>query len=77
MGEWAKSGNAARTHGRTNTGEHNSWQLMLARCYCQTHHKYRLYGARGITVCARWRESFVNFMPIRLTHPYASARKEG
>lgn len=32
----------------------NIWRGMIDRCYDQNHHKYPTYGARGITVCARW-----------------------
>lgn len=48
-------------HGMSRTPEHKAWQNMLARCHCETCPNFRLYGARGITVCARWRESFENF----------------
>ena len=35
---------------------------MKARCFNQNHPKYRLYGARGITVCDRWRNDFQAFV---------------
>ncbi len=35
---------------------------MRARCGCETHHKYKDYGAKGITVCRRWQESFPAFL---------------
>ena len=34
---------------------------MKARCFNQKNATYRHYGGRGITVCARWRDSFENF----------------
>lgn len=34
---------------------------MIQRCENVNRHKYRLYGGRGITVCARWRHSFLAF----------------
>jgi hypothetical protein len=34
---------------------------MLARCTNPSSHKFESYGARGITVCDRWRD-FVNFL---------------
>ncbi len=43
------------THGMSKTPTHNSWCRMMYRCYCKTGDKYALYGARGITVCDRWR----------------------
>lgn len=41
---------------------YQAYQGMLARCYRPTHHKYPEYGARGITVCDRWREDFWAFV---------------
>ena len=34
---------------------------MKDRCALPTHQAWRNYGGRGITVCARWAESFGNF----------------
>ena len=56
------TGNANRTHGQRHTRAYNSWSAMKARCYSPTCEKYRIYGARGITVDARWRDSFANFL---------------
>ncbi|AXH68470.1 hypothetical protein [Vibrio phage R01] len=36
----------------------NRYRNMIGRCHDPKHHKYEDYGARGITVCQRWRESF-------------------
>jgi hypothetical protein len=47
-------------HGMTNTPTWRSWDHMKQRCGNSRHMKYRYYGARGITVCDRWR-SFENF----------------
>lgn len=44
------------------TSEKRSWENMLARCQNKTHKSYQRYGGRGITVCERWRTSFVNFV---------------
>ena len=52
--------NTAR-HRMTKTPTYNVYQNMIARCYRKNHFKYPIYGARGITVCDRWRESFENF----------------
>jgi len=34
---------------------------MKERCYKPKDSRYKWYGARGITVCDRWLESFENF----------------
>lgn len=48
------------THGMHRSPEYRSWQMMLARCTNPRFHAYRRYGARGVSVCERWR-SFENF----------------
>lgn len=37
------------------------WRMMLKRCNDPTHQAYKNYGARGITVCERWK-SYENFV---------------
>ncbi len=49
------------THGMVNTPEYNSWTGIKARCYNPNHHKYKNYGARGITVCDEWKNDFMAF----------------
>ena len=34
---------------------------MKDRCYNANHASYKNYGGRGITVCKRWKNSFVTF----------------
>lgn len=50
-----------RTHGQTNTGTYQSWIDMRRRCNDPENAGYVNYGARGISVCARW-QSFENFL---------------
>lgn len=38
------------------------WKNMRRRCHSPKSESYRLYGARGIRVCNRWRYSFANFI---------------
>lgn len=44
------------------TKERRAWWRMKYRCYKPTHHKYPIYGGRGITVCDRWLCSFQHFL---------------
>lgn len=46
---------------------------MLSRCYSEKHHAYHRYGGRGITVCARWRESFDNFLTDMGERPHGKS----
>jgi hypothetical protein len=39
-----------------------SWRKMIERCTNRNHAQYADYGGRGIYVCDRWRNSFVNFL---------------
>lgn len=47
------------THGATRMGqrwpEWGIWRQMLNRCYRRQSEKFAYYGARGISVCDRWR----------------------
>ena len=51
-----------KTHGKTKTREYRIWQHMLWRCYNPKSNEYVRYGARGITVCASWQNSFEAFL---------------
>lgn len=50
------------TRGRGTTAEFRSWCAMKQRCHDANSTKFHLYGARGIVVCDRWRESFEDFL---------------
>lgn len=50
-----------KTHGMTKTRIYKIYQDMIARCYKPSNISYKRYGAIGIKVCDRWRESFCNF----------------
>ncbi len=58
---------ARRTHGRTGSREYSSWSNMHQRCSNPATPSYSHYGARGITVCSRWRsfEAFLADMGAR------------
>ncbi len=51
-----------RTHGLSGTSTHRVWKSMMARCYTPSATGFKNYGGRGIGVCDRWRESYVNFL---------------
>lgn len=42
--------------------EYEAWWSMIARCENETDTNFHNYGARGIKVCQRWRNSFENFL---------------
>ena len=51
------------THGMWNAhrAEYQCWQDMIQRCHNPSNKAWGDYGKRGIYVCERWKESFVNF----------------
>jgi hypothetical protein len=58
-----------RTHGHSSgfgksrgSRTYLSWQHMIQRCTNPKNDRFHSYGGRGITICARWLESFENFM---------------
>jgi hypothetical protein len=48
-------------HGWADTPTYWSWSGMLSRCRDPRNASFKSYGARGITVCERWRD-FENFL---------------
>jgi hypothetical protein len=48
-------------HGYRNHPMYHRWAAMIQRCYDTNDAEYKNYGARGIKVCDRWRESFWNY----------------
>lgn len=50
-----------RTHGGSYTKEFRSWSHAKNRCTNRLNTKWKDYGGRGITMCARWRDDFAAF----------------
>jgi hypothetical protein len=48
------------THGhscnKAHTRAYSTWHGMMQRCFNPKHTAFEYYGARGITVCERWRK---------------------
>lgn len=61
MNQLIKHGCSVRKHHRA-TKEYNAWCSMKKRCFNKKNPSYEHYGARGITVCERWKNSFINFL---------------
>ena len=53
-------------HGATPRGkkrsEYRIWALIIQRCENKKNPSYQNYGARGIRICNRWRNSFEAFL---------------
>lgn len=48
-------------HGKEGSSIYNIWAGMVQRCHNPKSGHYHRYGARGISVCQEWRDSFENF----------------
>ena len=50
------------THGMSGSKEYAVWTAMIQRCSNPKRRDYKHYGGRGIKVCARWVQSFADFL---------------
>ena len=58
------------THGLSDHPLHDVWRTMKARCYHAKSKGYCYYGARGISICHRWRNDFLAFYRWAITSGY-------
>ncbi len=56
-----RSRKGKKNHGRRRTSLYSRWSAMIQRCHNQNDRWYHRYGARGIVVCERWRNDFLDF----------------
>ena len=59
---------SASTHGQSKHRLFRHWANMMARCTNPNNHRYRYYGARGISVCERWLDPATFFSDMAPTH---------
>lgn len=50
-------------HGLSRSRIYAGYYAMISRCYDKKNKKYKIYGAKGVIVCERWRcqNGFINF----------------
>lgn len=48
-------------HGMTKTKIYRIWKRMKCRCYNKNTDDYPDYGAKGVRMCKRWKNNFLNF----------------
>lgn len=48
-------------HGESKTRLYRVWQNIHKRCTCESDESFRKYGAKGITLCEEWKNSFKAF----------------
>lgn len=59
-----------RKHNGCGTRLYRIWKSMKARCYNKNNENYKLYGARGISICEEWMNDFVNFRDWAMLNGY-------
>lgn len=58
------------THGMKHTRIYDIWCGIVQRCYNPNNKSYSRYGARGITMCDIWRNSFESFNTWAIENGY-------
>lgn len=58
------------THGKSKSRLYEVWSSMKSRCYNPTNARYEHYGAKGISVCDEWRDSFQSFYDWAIANGY-------
>ena len=53
--------NPSYLHGMCHDNFYGVWNSMIQRCNNCNQNNYYLYGGRGIKVCKRWLDNFINF----------------
>lgn len=59
------------THSESKSRLYKIWAGMRKRCYNKNSSNYSNYGARGITVCAEWNDSYEAFRDWSIENGYA------
>lgn len=59
------------THGHCHTRLYRIWTNMKTRCCNPSSTNYKYYGARSITVCNEWLNSFQSFYDWAMSHGYS------
>ena len=65
------SKNLHTIHNCAKTKIYNTWCNMKSRCYNKNNERYKIYGARGITVCQEWLDDFINFYNWAMANGYS------
>lgn len=61
-GNRTSCGCGRRVHNDADSSEYSTWRMMIQRCSNPKAEGWENYGGRGITVCERWRNSYVEFL---------------
>lgn len=59
-----------KTHGLSKHKLYRVYYGILGRCYDKKNKKYYLYGEKGITMCAAWKDDFMAFYNWAINNGY-------
>lgn len=57
-------------HGESHGKLHQVWLDMRARCKRKSHHAYKWYGGKGISVCDEWENNYLSFQKWAFENGY-------
>ena len=63
----------SKTHGERRTRLYGIWTNMKSRCYNENVDSYEHYGARGISICEEWRDSYEKFRDWAVKNGYSDS----
>jgi hypothetical protein len=64
---------AVTKHGMRKTNTYSTWVSMKVRCLTPSNKDYPNYGAKGITVCQEWIDSFECFLKDMGNKPHGAS----
>lgn len=72
-----KTNSCGCTHKTMNGQSHTftgvSYASIVTRCYNEKALSFKMYGAKGVTICNRWRESYLNFLEDMGERPFGTS----
>ena len=57
-------------HNDTDSRLYNIWARMKYRCENQNNPAFKYYGAKGVSVCEEWKQSYIKFKEWALSNGY-------
>jgi hypothetical protein len=69
---WVQNTPFKLQHGGVSTPTYKSWDAAKQRCFNPRDDHFANYGGAGISMCARWRESFTNFLEDMGERPHGT-----
>ncbi len=65
-------GNLNKSHGKSSTRLNGIWRGIKDRCLNPNNSSYERYGAKGISICEEWKNSFESFYEWSMNNGYSA-----